>query len=318
LLLQVVLVPVSFTEGPSGAGRSGWVAPEALVTVPGRFERRRNRFLSVWPAVHSAQDVVSVDGEPVALQGKFAYGPWSRDLEGEVVEVFVHDGQRWLSVGQAVSDRDGRTLLVFEPQSLVGPGHYWVAHVVVGDGTVVYSTLSWWPEGLPVVVFDIDGTLTTGDDELMRELISGDYDPVSYPAAAELTRHYWDEGYGVVYVTGRPYVLSERTRSWLKDGGFAPGPLWLTQSLSASLPSAAGVAAYKTAVLAALQAQGLVLVAAYGNAMTDITAYEAVGIPKAQTFIIGPNAGSGQTQALSSAGYGDHLRSLQAASPASE
>jgi phosphatidate phosphatase PAH1 len=32
-------------------------------------------------------------------------------------------------------------------------------------------------------------------------------------------------------------------------------------------------------------------VAAYGNARTDIEAYEDVGIPKEKTFIIGPYAG---------------------------
>ena len=46
--------------------------------------------------------------------------------------------------------------------------------------------------------------------------------------------------------------------------------------------------------------------AAYGNADTDITAYEANDVPKDHTFIIGLLAGKGGTQPLTS-DYQSHL-----------
>jgi len=37
---------------------------------------------------------------------------------------------------------------------------------------------------------------------------------------------------------------------------------------------------------------GVVVAAAYGNALTDVCAYAEAGIPPARTFIIGPHAGA--------------------------
>lgn len=45
-------------------------------------------------------------------------------------------------------------------------------------------------------------------------------------------------------------------------------------------------------------AVGLDIIRAYGNASTDIAAYADGGIPKAETWIIGSNAGVSGTQAL--------------------
>jgi len=47
--------------------------------------------------------------------------------------------------------------------------------------------------------------------------------------------------------------------------------------------------------LKSLQATGLTFIRAFGNALTDIRAYEGAGIPKAQTFIMGKHGGKGGT-----------------------
>lgn len=50
---------------------------------------------------------------------------------------------------------------------------------------------------------------------------------------------------------------------------------------------------------------GLNIIRAYGNATTDIAAYAAGGIAKANTYIIGPNAGASGTQPIHGE-YGSH------------
>jgi phosphatidate phosphatase PAH1 len=61
---------------------------------------------------------------------------------------------------------------------------------------------------------------------------------------------------------------------------------------------------------------GWVPVAAYGNATTDITAYENAGIPKDVTFIIGEYAGTSGTVAIPNDDYTDHIATFVEAQPA--
>jgi phosphatidate phosphatase PAH1 len=51
-------------------------------------------------------------------------------------------------------------------------------------------------------------------------------------------------------------------------------------------------------------------VAAYGNARTDIEAYEDVGIPKEKTFIIGPYAGEKGTTPIGE-DYRSHVDTVE-------
>ena len=63
----------------------------------------------------------------------------------------------------------------------------------------------------------------------------------------------------------------------------------------------------KAEALAEFEADGLSFDYAYGNAQTDIEAYEDTGIPKETTFIIGPEAGNLGTQAITAEDYVDHF-----------
>jgi phosphatidate phosphatase PAH1 len=156
-------------------------------------------------------------------------------------------------------------------------------------------------------VTDVDGTLTTGDEELLVDLFAdlfgplwtGDHVPEAWPGAALLTRALVARGQVLVYLTGRPYWLTGKTRGWLADGGFAEGPLHVADSNEEALPTAGGVGAFKQAFLAGLAARGYLLDEAYGNATTDVQAYAGAGLPTSATFVIGPNGGSGGTVAVS-------------------
>lgn len=173
--------------------------------------------------------------------------------------------------------------------------------------------------GSQAAVFDIDGTLTTSDRQLVRQIVLG-ADPKPYKGAAALTRAWASAGYLIVYITARPYFLRPGTLVWLGRHRFAPGPLLTTETVGAAMPGASDAGQFKTRTLRRLKdGPRLVIAAAYGNAVTDICAYASVGIPASRTFIIGPNAGKScgaHPPPRSISGYVDHLRQLGVIAPA--
>jgi hypothetical protein len=282
-------VGTPFTPAPVEPWLHGLTTP--LVTLAGA-------------ANHSMQDVVAKPGLGAAIHGKFAYGTISKDLEDEKVRVFLDACTGWTSLGDWRTDSDGRIAVPVPPA--LAAGVYDVRLQVLGDGTVAPGRVWILPAGTRVAVTDIDGTMTTSDEELVLNVVtdffepirSGTHVPEAYPGAAALTNALVRRGYVVVFLTGRPYWLTATTRAWLADGGFALGPLHVTDSNSEAIPSADGVGAFKLAYLRSLTAAGFRLDEAYGNATTDVSAYAGAGIPAASTWIIGPNGGTGGTNAV--------------------
>ncbi|MCB9563961.1 MAG: hypothetical protein H6708_26495 [Kofleriaceae bacterium] len=251
---------------------------------------------SLGDARHRAQDVIAAPGAAAAISGWFAYGALQKDLEGATVAVFVDDCAGWRALGEVTTDDDGGAVATLPTDLAIGSHE--VRFVVRGDATTAVATAWILPAGTHLVVTDLDGTLTTGDGELLDQILDHDHVPAAYPGAAALTRALVRRGHVVVYLTGRPAALLPATRAWLADGGFAAGPVHAADALRDVVPTDGGVGAYKRAWLAGLQAAGYVLDAAYGNAATDIHAYAAVGIAPAATWIIGPHAGEGGTRAV--------------------
>jgi hypothetical protein len=247
-------------------------------------------------ANHSAQDVIAPPGGTTLLPGKFTYGVVSVDLEDEAVRVLLDDCGAWRDLGTALTNSDGR-VSVNAPGTL-GPGVYELRFQVLGDGSGTTSYLWVLPTGTHVVVSDIDGTLTQSDSQLFMQILDGSHVPVAYPGAIDLTTAHAGTRAIVVYLTGRPYVLTQRTRDWLAGLGFAPGPLHVTDSNTEAVPNEAGVGAFKLAWLQGLKAKGYLIDFAYGNATTDIFAYLGAGIPANLVWIIGSNGGQMGTHAV--------------------
>jgi phosphatidate phosphatase APP1 len=245
---------------------------------------------------HSAEDRVVATAAALELRGKFTYGLISKDLEGELVRVYLDDCSGWVDLGAHETDADGR-VAVAGPTDLP-PGEYGVRFEVAGDLSATASTAWVLPPGTHLAVTDIDGTLTTSDTELFREILDGSHVPEAYPGAVELTEAHAALGHVIVYLTGRPYLLTDVTRAWLADLGFAAGALHLTDEALDVLPTEAQVGAYKLAFLQSLIDAGFVLDLAYGNATTDIYAYLGVAIPPELVWIIGDNAGVDGTNAV--------------------
>ncbi|MAC27282.1 MAG: hypothetical protein CMN31_03790 [Sandaracinus sp.] len=307
------------------------------------FARRRSEAVTrLGEPVHSVVDAIALPGESATVEAKLSYGPLSTDLEGEPVAAFLEtDECAWTALGEGVTDGDGRVRFEVEAALLGAPGRYAVRVVVLGDGTHADGAVHVLDPAAPLVVFDIDGTLTTSDVELVDGIVlhhvgstsdelyelAGspltreqwlltldqvlEEDAVIRPGAVDVAREWEARGATPVYLTGRPYLYDGMTRRWLDAHALPAGPLILVQDVRDSLP--ARVDGYKAGHLEALQARGLAIEAAYGNAHTDICAYAEAGVPAERTFIVGPNAGAAcgeapATQAVED--YGAHLTEL--------
>jgi len=293
---------------------------------------------------HAAADVVFNPGDDVTLSAKFAYGPTSKDLEDEEVVAMLRTDRckAWLRAGSGTTDSDGRVAIDVPGATFPGAGRYDVAFFVRGDLSRVDASVHLIERGAEIVVFDIDGTLTTGDEEIIEGIVDEalasipgwlpqvvasidkehidkirevalDPDARIREGAVALVEHYATMGVQPYYLTGRPYLLSNLTRQWLAQHELPAGPLQLTSSLEQS--SSMGVAAYKAAAIRELESRlGLKVVAAYGNAQTDICAYADAALPADQTFIVGEHSGeacAGHEPSRAVRDYPAHLAEIQ-------
>ena len=108
------------------------------------------------------------------------------------------------------------------------------------------------------------------------------------------------------WLVGEDTSCAQATTDWLELHGFpwVEGRTWL--DLPDDVVTGDDTVAYKTAAIAARQAEGYTYVYAYGNAVTDIAAYAAAGIDAQHTFIIGDNAGAEGTVAIAGEDYVQH------------
>lgn len=246
-------------------------------------------------ANHAGKDAVIKTGTAATISGKFTYGTISKDLQDEDVLVFLDDCSSWMSLGRHTTDSDGRF-------SFAGPampvGVYEVVFQVAGDQSLTRAYVWQLPAGTHLIVSDIDATLTTSDRAVFEQILNGSVIPDAYPSAEALIAAHAERGHVILYLTGRPYWLSEKSRAWLNARQFSPGALRVTDTNLDVAPTEGAVGEYKLARLNELLAQGFIIDAAYGNATTDIYAYLGAGVAPADVWIIGPNAGEQGTHAV--------------------
>lgn len=271
--------------------------PSNLEKAP--FRHKSSAWKSKTTAYHSAQDILITPGEDVVIEGKFSYGSISIDLEDEVIELWLDNCSGALvRIGEVITDNDGRSKVIVKSTNFPETGIFQIYHRVMGDGTFTTSMLRILPERTKLVVFDVDGTLTVGDSELWNNILDGSYVPMSRKGGPSLTQFWYYTGHEIVYLSGRHYLLTDRSRQWLEAAAYAEGTLVLAQSVGDIIPSKGGAGEYKRKYLQRLQASGFVIVAAYGNSTTDIYAYEESAIPKSAMFMLGENGGVRKTIAL--------------------
>lgn len=223
-------------------------------------------------------------------------------LAGEAVSLWRYDGLEWGQVDRQDTTDDGSYSL---PDAAPSTNNAQPLYAVLEADQSCTPHYTWLLDpGSPFILADIDGTLTLSDEELFTQIGDGAYDPLQKGAAAELMQTWAAKGYTVVYMTARPHVLRNETRAWLDSHDYPAGPLISSNSLALG----SGALEYKSAWGSRLLSDfGWSPVAFYGNADTDIGAYEAAGVPKDITFIIGELAGTEGTVAIEDDDYTAHI-----------
>jgi hypothetical protein len=249
-----------------------------------------------------AVDYHGIKARTTATGGYFATG-----MAGENVSLWSYDGAAWSSIGRTQTDDVGEYDL--PATGVVAANGHPIYSVLEADGSCAEHYNMLLPPGSKVVITDLDGTMTLNDNELLMEIPDPTYVPVAMGSAVALMQAWDAKHYPIIYLTARPHVLRPESRGWLRDLGFPNGALLTAIQVEEA-------AAYKTVWLKRMITQfGWVPVAAYGNADTDITAYENAGIAKDKTFIVGPLAGNNGTQPIANLDFAAHLASFVAGQP---
>lgn len=269
------------------------------------FARFGNTLLAgLYKPWHMAHDLIVRAGSAATITGKFDYDAvLHKDLEGERVHAYLYGTgmQQWQYLGSYLTDSDGKVNAALGVRPV---GDYVVRFVVEGDLSTTNAYLSVVDPGRDAVLFDIDGTLTINDFEAYADYV-GIKTATPYYYAPQVVNAYREKGYQVIFLTARPYWVTKDGLEWLNIQKIGQWHYHSNPYSSGPIPP--NTQQFKTDYVRHLRnTVGLNIVRAYGNASTDIAAYADGGIPKASTYIIGPNAGASGTQPIHGE-YGSHF-----------
>ncbi|MEM6294676.1 MAG: phosphatidylinositol transfer protein [Myxococcota bacterium] len=237
---------------------------------------------------HRGRDMFYNPDEAHWAMAKFAYGPTDWDLSEERVDAYLLrncEGD-WESLGpqfttddgdhptiEGVEDSGGWVFLEL-PESLP-PGRHRIHWVVRGDGSRADTFIEVVEPGTPIILSDVDGTLTTSEWERAVDFLL-DTIPNVNEGAPEALQALVDLGYRPMYLTARPEFLGNRTYEFIEARGLPPGIIHTSLSATGALGSAA--VELKSGELDALASRGLVPSWVFGNTDSDAEAYENAGI----------------------------------------
>ncbi len=239
-------------------------------------------------ARHRGRDMFYNPGDTQWAMAKFAYGLTDWDLEDEQVDLYVLRGceGEWEFLGptfttyeddhatvEGVEDSGGR--VYFQIPEPLGIGRHRVHMVVRGDGTSADTYIEVVEPGTPIILSDIDGTLTTDEWERLIDFLLDNIPDVN-EGAPQALQALVDRGYRPMYLTARPEFLGDRTYEFIEQRGLPPGIIHTTLSATGAMGSEA--VGYKTGEFAALAARGLVPAWVFGNTDSDAEAYDNAGI----------------------------------------
>lgn len=174
-----------------------------------------------------------------------------------------------------VPDGPGRIRFQIPADKTLALGRHRLRLVVSGDHSATDLLLDVVAKRAPIVVSDVDGTLTSAEAAEYPALLTGSL-PDAQPNAAKLLDVLASKGYRIVYLTARPEWLTHRTHEFLAAHGFPAGIVHTTTTMTGALGGAA--VAFKSAELDMLGAHDLRIAWAFGNQPSDNDAYEHAGI----------------------------------------
>ncbi|KAL6042351.1 LNS2 domain-containing protein [Balamuthia mandrillaris] len=238
--------------------------------------------------------------ETAEATGTFSYG--MNYLQNARIELFVQEDvstEEWKRVGSGKTNKYGKATIPVLPSASSlqrRAGYYPIRMMVAGDLSVAEGAIWVLQRGTQAVVFDIDGTLTTGNIQVVTQtslnMLHLDFDPALRSGAVQLVRAWAVKGYLPIYLSGRSGSFYRHTRSWLIEHGLPPGLIGQTKGRKPTLPLWYSVGRFKRDYLRDMEKDYMLnIVAHYGNTLTDIKASKALGIPASRTFICGKTGG---------------------------
>lgn len=287
---------------PSGLGGNGaWckpipacdAAPPTAEKLPWKHDILSPIIASGTPS-HRGRDLFVNPLDPQWIIGKFAYSTppieLDKDLKDEQVDIYLlrncegpweHLGSGFTTEDnmhpkeEGVDDSGGRIYFQIPEDKKLGLGRHRVHMIVRGDLTTADLYIEVVPQGTPMFVSDVDGTLTTYETEEFVALLTGAIPEVNTdaPNAFQILAA---KGYHPMYLTARPEYLVYRTREFLAQKGFPPGIVHTTLSLTGA--TGASAETYKTGELTMIGARGLDPTYGFGNTQSDGDAYDNEGI----------------------------------------
>jgi phosphatidate phosphatase PAH1 len=216
-----------------------------------------------------------------SIEGWISYTIADKALEDEIVDVFACRDDAWKFIGSALTDDEGHFALTLDGNDRLPIAMRDLYVSVGGDRTGVGFLGYVAPDDQPLIVSDVDGTLTSSENAFAESLALGG-EPDVQPGASAAYSDAIARGYQVVYVTSRGGQYTTDTRSWLDDKALPRGPLRLSPSFL-TLPGGDTID-YKTQTITALT-DSLPVIMGIGNRATDVTAYSNVGIAATATFV---------------------------------
>lgn len=190
----------------------------------------------------------------------------------------------------------------------------------IAEGTSeIISNLYLWKSETPIVISDIDGTITKSDAlGHVLNLIGKDW---THPGVANLFQDIKNNGYNIMYLTSRSVGQADSTRQYLdgvtQDGVRIPkGPVILSPDRTMAALKREVILkkpeVFKMACLNDIRSlyfdnlqkddARTPFYAGFGNRITDAISYRSVKIPSHRIFTINPN-GEVHMELLQLAGY---------------
>jgi phosphatidate phosphatase PAH1 len=231
---------------------------------------------------HRGLDLIATaDQDPQSIEGWLAYTVADKSLEDEDVDLYACLDNSWQYLGTATTDDNGHYALQLTGDARLPLGMRDVYASVVGDRTSTQYIAYVAADDQPLIVSDVDGTLTTSEYQFIETIALG-IDCTAWPGAADAHNAATSEGYQLVYLTSRGNQYTTVTRQWLAEQGFPPGPIRLSPSFI-TLPGNDTVD-FKTSAIQGFMS-GFTLTAGVGNRESDIEAYTNVGLPPADIWV---------------------------------
>lgn len=238
-------------------------------------------------------DTMITPGKTQQITGRFFSADINVPIEGlatftapadEPVVIFTQNADgKWKKIAETKTDTDGKYLAELSGDDAFDVGSHRVLSILKADGTCVDHGVYVYPEGQPVIVTDIDATLTTHDEEFLKQLGDLDRDPAMLDGADDMATAWANKGYIMLYLSARPIDTASMTRTWLRQHEFPLGPIGGANSFvhgnSAATFKSAWVQNVKDDV-------GWNVIHGYGNAFSDVDGYLDAKIPADKIYMV--------------------------------